>query len=92
MPDSLVLATRGSKLAIAQSEWVRDELQRLHEGLHVELLILKTTGDQVLDTALPQIAGKGLFTKEIEEGRCWTAGRSWRHTASRTCRPSCREG
>jgi hydroxymethylbilane synthase len=67
MPDRLVLATRGSKLALAQSEWVRDELQRLHPGLRVELLILKTTGDKILDTALPQIDGKGLFTREIEE-------------------------
>jgi hydroxymethylbilane synthase len=67
MLERLVLATRGSKLALAQSEWVRDELCRLHPGLSVELLILKTTGDQVLDKALPQIEGKGLFTKEIED-------------------------
>jgi len=67
MGDRLVLATRGSKLALAQSEWVRDELCRLHPGLQVELLILKTTGDKILDTALPEMAGKGLFTREIEE-------------------------
>jgi len=66
-PTTLTLATRGSKLALAQSEGVRDELQRCHPGLRVELLILKTKGDRVLDTALPQIEGKGLFTKEIED-------------------------
>lgn len=67
MGDTLTLATRGSKLALAQSEWVRDELQRLHPGLQVELLILKTTGDKILDSALSQIGGKGLFTREIED-------------------------
>lgn len=63
----LVLATRGSRLALAQSEGVRGELCRLHPGLEVELLVLKTRGDKILDVALSQIGGKGLFTREIEE-------------------------
>jgi hydroxymethylbilane synthase len=65
--DKLVLATRGSRLALAQSEWVRDELCRLNPGLQVVLLLVKTTGDKVQDVPLPQVGGKGLFTKEIEE-------------------------
>ncbi|MGE5530516.1 MAG: hydroxymethylbilane synthase [Bacteroidota bacterium] len=67
MQDKLVLATRGSRLALAQSEWVRDELCRLNPGLQVELLLVKTTGDKVLDVPLQEVGGKGLFTKEIEE-------------------------
>jgi hydroxymethylbilane synthase len=67
VPTGLLLATRGSRLALVQSEWVRDELRRRHPGLQVELLIVKTTGDKILDVALSQIGGKGLFTKEIEE-------------------------
>ena len=62
MDTTLVLATRGSRLALVQSEWVRDELRRRHPGLQVELLIVKTTGDKILDVALSQIGGKGLFT------------------------------
>lgn len=67
MGDRLVLATRGSRLALAQSEWVRDELCRLTPGLEVELLLVKTTGDKIQDVPLPEVGGKGLFTKEIEE-------------------------
>lgn len=67
MSSKLVLATRGSRLALTQSEWVRDELCRLNPSLQVELLLVKTTGDKVQDVPLPQVGGKGLFTKEIEE-------------------------
>lgn len=67
MADKLVLATRGSRLALTQSEWVRDELCRLNPGLHVELLLVKTTGDKVQDVPLPEVGAKGLFTKEIED-------------------------
>ncbi|MHB8993666.1 MAG: hydroxymethylbilane synthase [Armatimonadota bacterium] len=67
MRDKLVLATRGSRLALAQSGWVRDELCRRNPGLQVQLLLVKTTGDKVLDVPLQEVGGKGLFTKEIEE-------------------------
>jgi hydroxymethylbilane synthase len=67
MAQKLVLATRGSRLALVQSEGVRDELCRRNPGLEVELLILKTKGDKILDVTLSQIGGKGLFTREIEE-------------------------
>jgi len=63
----LRLGTRGSLLARAQSQMVADELMRLHAGLRVELLIIKTSGDQVQDKPLADIGGKGLFTKELEQ-------------------------
>jgi hydroxymethylbilane synthase len=65
--DKLVLATRGSRLALAQSGWVRDELCRRNPGLQVKLLLVKTMGDKVLDVPLQEVGGKGLFTKEIED-------------------------
>ncbi|MEF3192232.1 MAG: hydroxymethylbilane synthase [Campylobacterales bacterium] len=65
--NRLVIATRGSKLALWQSEHIKSELERLHPGLKVELAIYKTTGDKILDTPLAKIGGKGLFTKELEE-------------------------
>ncbi len=62
---NLTIATRGSKLALWQAEWVRDRLEKL--GHNVELKIVTTTGDKILDKPLIQIGGKGLFIKEVEE-------------------------
>ncbi len=73
MSDILRIGTRGSRLAVIQSEWVRDRLEALHPGLHVEIEIIHTKGDRLLDAPLAKIGDKGLFTKELEaallEGR-----------------------
>lgn len=61
------IATRGSLLALTQSRWVQAELERMHPGLRVELLELKTTGDVKLGESLTAIGGKGAFTKELED-------------------------
>ena len=61
----LVIGTRGSKLALWQSNYIKDELERL-TGLPVRLQVIKTTGDKILDVPLAKVGGKGLFTKEIE--------------------------
>jgi hydroxymethylbilane synthase len=63
----VTIATRGSKLALWQAEWVRAELIKLNPSLEVELLKIKTTGDKITDVPLAQVGGKGLFVKEIEE-------------------------
>lgn len=65
-PD-LKIGTRGSPLALAQANEVRDLLLAIHEGLTVEIVIISTTGDQVQDRRLSEVGGKGLFTKEIQE-------------------------
>ena len=70
MPASafvLRLGTRGSLLARAQSQLVANELQRLHPGLRVELVTVRTTGDRITGRPLNEVGGKGLFTKEIDE-------------------------
>ncbi len=64
---TLRLGTRGSLLARTQSKWVAEELSRLHPGLEIEEVLIKTTGDKILDAPLAKIGGKGLFVKEIEE-------------------------
>lgn len=64
---TLTIATRGSQLALAQARWVAGRLAALHPGLTVELEIIKTTGDKILDVPLAQVGGKGLFVKEIED-------------------------
>jgi len=68
MPN-LIIGSRGSKLALWQSNWIKQELERLHPGLAVEIEIIKTTGDKMQEASLAGLAGagKGVFTKEIEE-------------------------
>jgi hydroxymethylbilane synthase len=61
------IGTRGSKLALAQSEWVKEKIEKRHTDIRVELVRIKTTGDKILDSPLSKIGGKGLFVKEIEE-------------------------
>ncbi|MEW5974861.1 MAG: hydroxymethylbilane synthase [Acidobacteriota bacterium] len=63
----LVIGSRGSKLALYQSNWVKSELEKQHPGLQVEIRIIKTSGDLFTEAPLSKIGGKGLFTKEIEE-------------------------
>ncbi len=63
--DKLVIGTRGSKLALWQSNYIKDQVEAI-TGLPVELKIIKTTGDKILDVPLAKVGGKGLFTKEIE--------------------------
>ncbi len=66
--SKVVIGTRGSDLALWQAHWVADRLRAVHAGLEVELTIIRTTGDRVVDRPLADIGGKGLFVKEIEEG------------------------
>ncbi|MHA1570046.1 MAG: hydroxymethylbilane synthase [Alphaproteobacteria bacterium] len=66
MKDRLVIGTRGSKLALRQTQLVVDRLQKLYPELPVEMQIIKTVGDKILDHSLAKIDDKGLFTKEIE--------------------------
>lgn len=67
MNRSLILGTRGSKLALAQSEMMAATLRALHPGLEVELRVISTQGDRVLDVALSAVGDKGLFVKELEQ-------------------------
>ncbi len=63
----VVIGSRGSKLALWQAEWVKEELLKLNPEIEVEIRKIKTTGDKILDVPLAKIGGKGLFVKEIEE-------------------------
>ncbi len=62
----LVFATRPSALARWQTQWVMSALQKTHPGLECKERIITTQGDQILDKPLPEIGGKGLFTRELE--------------------------
>lgn len=65
--SAIVLGTRGSKLAVQQSEWVQARLKELAPEVAVTLRRIHTSGDKILDVPLAKIGGKGLFVKEIEE-------------------------
>lgn len=59
------IGSRESRLAVIQSEIVRDYLRE--QGMDVEIVTMKTTGDIILDRTLDQIGGKGLFVKELDK-------------------------
>lgn len=63
--SKLVIGTRGSKLALWQAHYVQGLLEEA-TGLPVEVKIIHTTGDKILDVPLAKVGGKGLFTKELE--------------------------
>lgn len=63
---TLRIATRQSPLAMWQAEFVQSKLQALHPDVTVELLPMTTKGDQILNSPLALIGGKGLFVKELE--------------------------
>jgi hydroxymethylbilane synthase len=65
--EKLIIATRESKLALWQSEFIKEELQKAHPNLEVVLKPMTSKGDKILDTPLAKIGGKGLFTKELED-------------------------
>lgn len=61
-----VIATRESPLALWQAHHIRDKVAALYPGASVNILGMTTSGDQILDSALSLIGGKGLFVKELE--------------------------
>ena len=63
----LRIGTRGSRLALAQSEYIKKRIMQEHPDIRIELVKIKTKGDRILNSPLSMIGGKGLFVKEIEE-------------------------
>lgn len=74
MRNKVIIGSRESKLAVLQSEMVRDYIIEKNPGLEVEILTMKTTGDIILDRTLDKVGGKGLFVKELD--KALLAGRS----------------
>ncbi len=67
IPKKLVIASRESALAMWQARYIQGVLQALYPDTTVEILGMTTTGDQILDSPLAKIGGKGLFVKELEQ-------------------------
>ena len=95
---TLRLATRGSPLALRQTELVTELLRRAHPGLVVEPLVVRTQGDRDATSPLDQIGGQGVFVTEVEiavaEGRAEAAVHSAKDMPSvmpaRSCWGRCR--
>ena len=68
MPEKhkFIIGSRGSELALWQTHHVKATLEKHFPELNLEIKIIKTTGDKLLDVALAKIGDKGLFTKQIE--------------------------
>ena len=64
--NNLIIGSRGSELALWQTNFVRSRLEEFFPALNLEIKIIKTTGDKLLDVALAKIGDKGLFTRQIE--------------------------
>lgn len=65
--NKLKIGTRGSRLALRQTEIVIENLKKIYQDIEFEIIEIKTTGDKILDKSLSKIGGKGLFIKEIED-------------------------
>ncbi|MCW8804381.1 MAG: hydroxymethylbilane synthase [Ignavibacteriaceae bacterium] len=66
MKHKIIIGSRGSELALWQANFVKRELERKNKNVSVEIKIIKTKGDKILDVALSKIGDKSLFTKELE--------------------------
>ena len=62
----IIVGTRGSKLALTQTNWVISELKKLNPGVEFEIKKISTSGDKITDVPLSRLGGVGVFTKELE--------------------------
>jgi hydroxymethylbilane synthase len=67
-PRTIRIGSRKSQLALVQTYWVQEQLQKHFPDRHFEVETMSTHGDKILDVALSKIGDKGLFTKELELG------------------------
>jgi hydroxymethylbilane synthase len=66
LKKKVIIGSRGSQLALWQANFVKKELEKTDKKISVEIKIIKTKGDKILDVALSKIGDKSLFTKELE--------------------------
>jgi hydroxymethylbilane synthase len=69
LTGKIIIGTRGSQLALWQSNWVKGQIEQHRPGIEIDIKVISTKGDRVLDVSLPKLGeqGKGLFTRELED-------------------------
>lgn len=66
LKQKIIIGSRGSELALWQANYIKRELEKKNRNVSVDINIIKTKGDKILDVALSKIGDKSLFTKELE--------------------------
>ncbi len=66
MKQKIIIGSRGSELALWQANHIKKLIEKKHRSVQVDIKIIKTKGDKILDVALSKIGDKSLFTKELE--------------------------
>lgn len=66
MKHKIIIGSRGSELALWQANFIKKELEKKNKNVSIEIKIIKTKGDKILDVALSKIGDRSLFTKELE--------------------------
>ena len=66
MHNKIIIGSRGSDLALWQANFIKKLLEKKNRNLKVEIKVIKTKGDKILDVALSKIGDRSLFTKELE--------------------------
>jgi hydroxymethylbilane synthase len=66
LKKAIIIGSRGSQLALWQSLFIKKELEKINKNITVEIRVIKTKGDRIIDVALSKIGDKSLFTKELE--------------------------
>ena len=66
MKQKIVIGSRGSDLALWQANFIKQQIEKKNKNVSVQIKVLKTKGDKILDVALSKIGDKSLFTKELE--------------------------
>jgi hydroxymethylbilane synthase len=68
LKQKIIVGSRGSELALWQASFIKNELEKKNKNVALEIKIIKTKGDKILDVALSKIGDRSLFTKELEIG------------------------
>ena len=90
MKNIIKIGTRKSKLALIQTDIVKDKIKKAFPEIEVEIVKIDTKGDQILDKSLTSFGGKGVFTAELEAELL--SGAVLRFTVQRICRWISRKG
>ena len=92
MAETIKIGTRGSQLALWQSEWVKAEIEKHNQGITAELVVIKTKGDKILDVPLAKVGKYGKMMRNLAEEYAWIGLCRKMKADGRCCGPSSSSG